>query len=257
MPGYFDRDQIEGLAGPFNEWPLLLCPVCHRASLEPSVDNFESHKSIASRDDLDWEPLWIWGFFHGVLACPRTPCGNKHTVVGKWTVDYDPGSDEGGYTEYYSVNYILPALPLMNYPDGVPDRIRDPIAAASLVLLSDASAAANRIRVAIEALLDCQRVRKYPVGSRSTPLTTHARIEKFETKNPDAAAQLMAMKWIGNIGSHEREVLPLSLVLDGIEHFARAIELIYDPREEALRRRAALINQLRGRRLRTKSRVRW
>lgn len=255
MRRYFDRAQIESLAGPFYEWPSLLCPACNHASLEPSVDNFDNLETAALVGTTDYDPLWIGGFFHGVLACPRTPCGNKHAMAGRWNLDYDPTSDDGDeYTEFYSINYILPALPLMEYPDDVPDKVRDPIAAASLVLLSDPSAAANRIRVAIDALLDCQRVRKHPTGSRSTLLTTHARIEEFGAKNHDAASQLMAMKWIGNIGSHEPEILPLSLVLDGIEHFARALEIIYDTHEEALRRRANMINQ-QGRRLRAVSRT--
>lgn len=48
---------------------------------------------------------------------------------------------------------------------------------------------------------------------------------------------------LGNIGSHEHKPLPLSLVLDGIGHSDRTLELIYDPREKVLDRRAAMINQ--------------
>jgi hypothetical protein len=43
--------------------------------------------------------------------------------------------------------------------------------------------------------------------------------------------------------------LPLNMVLDGIELFAGALELIYDRRKLELARRAAQINK-RGRRLR-------
>jgi Domain of unknown function (DUF4145) len=254
MRRYFDRGQAEDLSGPFSEWPLLLCPACRGASLEPSVNTLYDRESTAALEGADWDPLSLGGIFHGDLACPRSPCGNKYVVAGTWGVDYDGESSEGHYAEFFSVSYILPALPLMEYPDAVPDKIRDPISAASLVLLSDASAAANRIRSAIEALLDCQRVRKHHAGNRSARLTTHARIKEFEARNPDAAAQLMAVKWIGNAGSHEREALPLSLVLDGMEHFARALELIYDPHEEKLRRRAALINQ-QGRKLRMSRRA--
>lgn len=64
----------------------------------------------------------------------------------------------------------------------------------------------------------------------------------------------MAMKWIGNVGSHEGEPLPLKWVLDGLELFARAIELIYDPREAELERLATEINR-RGRRLRATTRL--
>jgi uncharacterized protein YbaR (Trm112 family) len=253
MQRYFDRSHLEALAGPFSLLPLLLCPVCRRASLELTHESFEDLESLAARDNEYWEPLWVHGFFYGFLACSRTPCGNKYAVAGRWKVDYKdvPTEDDLEYTEYFSVTYILPAFPLMEYPDGVPAQVREAIAGASQVLLSDASAAANRIRSAIEILLDSQRVRRFQPGSRTKRLTTHDRIEKFEATNPEAAKHLMAMKWIGNIGSHEREILPLPMVLDGMEHFARALELIYDRDEKALERRAALINR-QGSRLRPK-----
>jgi Domain of unknown function (DUF4145) len=256
MQRYFDRSQLEALAGPFRELPILLCPVCRRASLElapEAFEKFESLESLASRDNEYWDPTWVHGYFHGNLDCPRTPCGNKYSVAGRWKTEsyFDPAIDDQDivYEDCLSVTYILPAFPLMEYPDGVPDQVQEAITGASQVLLSDASAAANRIRSAIEVLLDSQRVPKLVSGSRSKHLDTHGRIEKFRAKKPDAAKHLMAMKVIGNVGSHEREILPLSVVLDGMEHFARALELIYDRNEAALERRAALISS-QGRRFR-------
>lgn len=244
MRRYFDRSQLEALAGPFIELPILLCPVCRRASLELKRETFESLDSIASRDEDYEEPPN--GFFHGSLSCPRTPCGNRYAIAGRWRMDQTDKSDDDDdvvYCESLSVTYILPAFPLMEYPDGVPDEVREAIAGASQVLLSDASAAANRIRSAIEVLLDSQRVHKFVQGSRSKRLTTHQRIEDFKSRRPDVANHLMAMKWIGNLGSHEREILPLPTVLDGMEHFARALELLYDRNERELERRAAFINR--------------
>jgi hypothetical protein len=250
MRRYFDRSQIEHLAGPFCEWPALICPECERSSLEPTVNTFLSRESKIVRDDEFGEPTSSDGYFHGALNCPRSPCGNSYVVAGRWKVDYVEGVRETPgdelYTDYYWLNYVMPSLPLMDYPGDVPEEVREPISSASLVLLSDASAAANRIRSAIEVLLDYQRIRKFRQGSRSDRLRTHARIKEFEGKNPDAAAHLMAMKWIGNIGSHERNPLPLAWVLDGLEHFARALELIYDPHEKELERRAAAINRKGG-----------
>lgn len=253
MRRYFDRVLTESLAGPFVDWPTILCPACHGASLESDITKIESMESVATKDDPDWDPTWIQGFFHGVISCPRSPCGNKCVVAGHWEVDYigtsDADDDGVEFVECCYVTYIFPPLGLMEYPADVPDKIRDPVTAAELVLLSDASAAANRIRSAIEALLDSQGVRKFPRNNRSRRLTTHDRIQEFQLKNSPAASLLMAVKWIGNAGSHERDVLPLESVLDGFELFARAIELIYDPHVKTLERRAAIINQ-QGRNLR-------
>jgi hypothetical protein len=250
---YFERSPVEELCGPFSEWPLILCSACHGASIESDIERFESRESAAGRDDPDWEPAWQHGLFHGTLSCPRTPCGNRHVVAGQWQLENDGpqcelpnAADDAELIHCYSVNYIFPPLPFMNYPPSVPDKVRDPILSASLVLLSDASAAANRIRASVEVLLDCQGVRKFREGSRSKRLSTHARIEIFARRHPEAASQLMAVKWIGNAGSHERESLPIATVLDGLEHFALAIEMIYDSEYRDLVRRAALINRRGG-----------
>jgi hypothetical protein len=241
MLSYFDRRSVEELSGPFVKWPPLLCPVCNRASLEPKIVPVANDSDLYSADEYSM----IEGLFHGILACPRTPCGKTYVVVGGWDAELTTltESEEGIPDRNYYVSYVYPAFPLMTFTEDVPDTVRDLVAAASLVLLSDPSAAANRIRSAIEAVLDNRGIRKFASRSRSNRLTTHQRIKEFEAKNSRAADQLMAMKWIGNIGSHERTPISLSTVLDGIEHFARALELIYDPRERTLDRRAALINQ--------------
>jgi hypothetical protein len=253
MRRYFDKTQLEALAGPFSEFPVLLCPVCRRISLELTYESFESLESKAGHDDESWDPTWDHGYFYGSISCPRTPCGNKYAITGRWRTDFEGISDsapgmpgEAEFVSYLSVTYILPAFPLMDYPDGVPDKVREAVAGAAQVVLSDASAAANRLRTAIEVLLDAKQVRQFKTGSRSDRLTTHARIELFgrtNSSNASAAQHLMAMKVIGNVGSHEREILPLSEVLTGMEHFARALELIYDRGEKDLERRAALISK--------------
>jgi Domain of unknown function (DUF4145) len=250
MQRYFDKTQLEALAGPFSEFPVLLCPVCRRISLELAYESFESPESRAGHDDENWDPTWDHGYFYGSLTCPRTPCSNKYAIAGRWRTDYavisngmSGSSDGADFVNYLSVTYILPAFPLMDYPDDVPDKVREAVAGAAQVVLSDASAAANRLRTAIEVLLDAKQVRQFKTGSRSERLNTHTRIELFGRTDASAAQHLMAMKVIGNVGSHEREILPLSEVLAGMEHFARALEIIYDRKEKDLERRAALISK--------------
>jgi Domain of unknown function (DUF4145) len=245
MPRNFDRKPIEELSGPFVEAPLLMCPICSRASMELDLIPVNSPQLRTFDENSEDDSVFLDGLFHGVLSCPRTPCANNYVVGGRWVDEEAVDSEDAQLppNPNYYVSYIYPALPLIDFTENVPDTVRDLVAAASLVLLSDPSAAANRIRSAIEAVLDDQGIQRFQSRNRTNRLTTDARIKKFAERNPRAAEQLMAVKWIGNIGSHERTPLGLSLVLDGIEHFDRALELIYDPREKALARRAAMINQ--------------
>jgi hypothetical protein len=250
------REQFELLAGPFREWPDLPCLICHRGALEAHIADFESKSSADHRVGAETQEGPQRGYFHGELACSRPACGNKYVVAGEWTRGSDnPDEEQDDFNTYdpegfgLTVRHVLPPLPLIALPGTTPAKVCGLVEFASSALLSDPSAASTKIRAAIEALLDEQRVRKTSSSSRSVRLTAHKRIELFESKNDAAATQLMAMKWVGNAGSHEGELLPLSWVLDGIECFARAIELIYDSREIELARRAAGINR-RGKHLR-------
>jgi hypothetical protein len=222
--------------------------------LEPAITEIESLASVIGREG-EVSGAWEFGFFHGTLSCPRTPCGNIYVVAGEWSKRTDvvesESLDDDPNLAGLEVRHILPPLPLIDFPYGAPDSVCNLVDSASAVLLSDPSAAATRIRSAIECLLDEQRIRKTSPNNRSKRLSTHDRIILFRTVNRAAADFLMAMKWIGNVGAHESTPLPLSVVLDGIELFARAIELIYDRQGRALERLAADINR-RGGRLRAR-----
>lgn len=248
------RKPFESLIGPFQEWPALLCPSCELAALETAIDEIESLESMTSREGEPLEAGWQSGVFHGTLSCPRTPCRNVYVVAGEWSRRADVTAeslDDDPNLAGLEVRHILPALPLMDLPDNVPANVRSLVNSASAVLLSDPSAAATRIRSAIESLLDEQRIRKTSPANRSKRLSLHDRILLFRNVNPAAADFLMAMKWIGNVGTHEPSPLPLNAALDGMELFARAIELIYDREGQALERRAAIINR-RGGKLRSR-----
>jgi Domain of unknown function (DUF4145) len=254
------REQFEFLAGPFREWTDLPCLICHRGALEPTISEFESKVSIDARAGAEILGGPMSGFFHGELTCSRVQCGNNYVVAGEWTRGSESPDEDIAEVESYdprlygfTVRHVLPPLPLIALPDKTPIEVQVLVESASSVLLSDPSVASGRIRTAIEALLDAQGVRKMQRNSRTHRLTTHDRIQLFESKNKIAADRLMAVKWIGNVGVHDRDPLPLEFVLDGIELFARAIEIIYDPRDSDLDRLAMEINRKKGRNLRPRS----
>ena len=253
MPDYVERSNFIELAGPFEQWPELQCPRCRRSVLEPDVQSFENVSSIEARlGDEVWDG-WTEGYFYGTLSCARTPCGNKYVVAGDWRSRSRDLPDQDDFLDDphlagFSVRHILPPLPVIPFPDKTPEDVRSLVQSASSVLLSDTSAAANRMRSAVECLLDARKVRRLPPGKRGAKyrLNTDRRIKEFATENNKVAELLMAIKWIGNAGSHESRPLSLSVVLDGIELFAHAIHLLYDDTGAALHRRAARINRRRG-----------
>lgn len=74
-------------------------------------------------------------------------------------------------------------------------------------------------------------------------MTVHGRIELFRKaspKNRDVADALLAVKWIGNDGSHGAE-LTLLEVLDGADVLGLAVRSLYDQTDAAILEKAKAI----------------
>ncbi|MFC4501088.1 MULTISPECIES: DUF4145 domain-containing protein [Streptomyces] len=164
--------------------------------------------------------------------------------------DFD---DHGNYDDYYEHLYpkfFMPALPLVEIPNACPEPVQDRIGAASKILWVDPSSAANRLRSATEALMDDQGIpRKYADRhGKIRDATLDRRIEAFKKAKQeyaDAADLLLAVKWIGNVGSHE-DRLQIPDVLDGVEMLDFTLELIYDDRRDEIKKKAAAITARKG-----------
>lgn len=240
-----------------SEWPALPCGACEKGHLAPrTIVTVEGAQSARLRDHEGWEPEWISGSFHGELVCGIANCEEPAVVLGEMKVDavvLPGGHWYGDFDTYLKVRAVSPPLPLMKYPSGTPEAVQDRVAGASQVLWAQPSAAANRLRSAVEELLTAKKVRKTAsvpkkgsAGGRKTRrLTSHERIALLRADHPVAADALEAVKWIGNEGSHE-ETLTVDDVLQGIQLLERAIELLYDTTDAELRRLAERINKRRG-----------
>lgn len=194
----------------------------------------------------------IYGGFHCILRCGNNAC-DLVRVVGKESLvaDFDEhGMWNGEYCERFEPNLFLPALPLVESRAACPPPVQERADAAAKLIWLDASSAANRLRSAIEALLDDQGIPKRGVSSAGKPFDVklHARIENLTKAKPvyaDATDLLLAVKWIGNVGSHD-DSLKTTDVLDGAEILDYTLELIYDDGRDALKKKAAEIAARKG-----------
>lgn len=251
---------LRRLAGEFDEvegWPDVPCPACVTGTLAPKADDSivveESLLSRKLKDHDDHGPDWISGYFHGALECRLPSCGETVVVAGEYRVVQD-----GGYKFYegnmwghaYKVKCFVPALSLIREDDHFPQPVMQLVVAASAVLWMDPSSAANRIRAAIEELLNLQGVPRFFITKKRERRrrTANERIELLKARKPkfaEVADLLMAVKWIGNDGSHGSE-LTVSDVLDGVELLNHALELVYDTSVADLKRKALEINKRKG-----------
>lgn len=235
-------------------WPSIPCPACKTGDLtydEDSIAEVNTAESDRVRDDPNWDPEWLWGYFHGVLRCSRPSCREKVVVVGEYEVDMVSDSDSstyGNYGAHYRVKYTIPALPIVTLPASTPQDVRARIDEAAQVIWTDPSAAASRLRLAIEELLDRQRIKVTTINKnhKRVKLQTHDRIVLLRSKNPRASEILEAVKWIGNQGSHNSRPLTVGEVLDGADLLAHALMILYDTTDREIARKVRAINKAKG-----------
>lgn len=230
-----------------SEWPDALCPACEIGALR--ADTAAEHEGTASsnaRTHEEWDPEWISGLFTCVLRCQRSTCQEIVAAMGRWKVreEYEAyGPPE--YEKFYLLEMTTPPLPIIRIPASCPSPVRESVHRAARVVWVDPGAAASRLRVAIELLLDAKgiprRTRATSGGSLSQ-LTLHSRIGRLAPSLENVGELLEAVKWIGNQGSHE-DSLSVADVLTGAELLEHALSLLYDTQPADLRRRAAKINR--------------
>jgi hypothetical protein len=165
--------------------------------------------------------------------------------------DYDEwGKWYGDYRERLNPELFSPPLPLIESRDACPKKVGQRIDTAAKVIWLDPSSSANRLRSAAEALMDDQGIPRKGIDKKGKIYNTtlHERINKWKIAKPeyaDPADLLLAVKWIGNVGSHD-DRLRLTDVLDGVEILDHLIASVYDTTTDEIKKRAAEITARKG-----------
>lgn len=133
--------------------------------------------------------------------------------------------------------HFEPAILLIQIPSACPPVVREHIADACSLFWQAPGAAGNRIRIAIEELMNSLGV--------AAASNLHSRIQAYGATNSDVGEKLLAIKWLGNYGSHGDE-LDANDVLDAFELLEYAIEEIYEGKSARLKKLASLINAKKG-----------
>ena len=227
------------------DFPGAPCPACGRGTL--TVSEPVTHETAASKKaqgHFAWDPEWVSGYFTTELRCARSQCREVVIATGKMRVRSLGAAPPDDYVQEFRLRFTDPALPMIKVPPGSPEDVASRVAEAGLLIWADPSAAANRLRLATEQILDQQGVPRYPdtTKGKDVPLKTHNRIDLFRKDNPEVAAILEAVKWIGNQGSHE-DVLTQRDVLEGASFLEHALKALYDTSADEIARRVRAINE--------------
>lgn len=190
------------------ELTAMPCPNCKSHSLDKNSNSIKVVEAIESKKDQMKHPEYsnpfdYYGYFVATFKCHN--CDETVTMSGKTRCDYcETATINNQEIEYkYYPMYIIPAPEMFEIPVKVPYKVRNEVLKAFQLFWADYSAAGNRIRIAIERLLDAYKIPQFPRKGKRRKINLHNRINKFGIKHPNSAKKLLAIKWIANEASHE------------------------------------------------------
>lgn len=205
---------------------LWCCPNCNQASLK--VDEIFFLNQIGNKGGAistsakycSSENPTRYGFY-GTLKCSISNCNRKVAMSGE-ALDLDapvniiPASIPGqsdvvlySYLKEFYPKYFTPSLKIINVPGLVPANVKLAIEESFRLFFLDCSSCANKLRTAVELLLTSFKVKRFTVSNgKRKSINLHSRLDIFKNSShrfSKYADNLLAIKWIGNKGSHSSD----------------------------------------------------
>lgn len=250
------------------DWP---CPGCGAATLTMVKDSFHTivdRRTVEGREDESWEHEFTTGRFVCLLECSKPNCHESCAVAGNH--DVTQAHDQFGGRLYATAKpkSIIPPPPMILIPGMCPDDVRDEVVAAFSLFWNDYAASLNRVRNALELLLNNLGAKRgimttktpkpgsLPPAAGAAPpkkklfsLTLHQRIERLAKDKPkliEICDRMMAVKHLGNAGSHPGTMVTIDDVFDGFDILERVLQDMYSEHPGELARAVQQINKRGG-----------
>jgi len=136
-------------------------------------------------------------------------------------------------------------------PEKCPDPVRAEVVAALSLFRIDLAARLNRIRNALELVLNDLRVPNSMMSNKNKKvrLSLHQRIERLKAKRPklpDICERMMAVKHLVNAGSHPGVKVKQDDVFDCFDILERVLQHMYSDHSGELARAVRQINKRKG-----------
>lgn len=182
------------------EWP---CPTCGQKTLRILEDSFVCKETASTTKMLsdEWFDLeYVSSIFSCMSQCIRQECNEVVACSGRSGLEPDWDDHNGiQYKPWYEPLSFIPGLKLFTLPEKCPVKISAPLETSFTLSKLCPGAAANLIRISIEELLTAIDVPNKK-GDR-----LHNRIKAIPDNYSRFQDLLMAIKFLGNAGSHSYE----------------------------------------------------
>ncbi|MCU7933231.1 MAG: DUF4145 domain-containing protein [Candidatus Thiodiazotropha sp. (ex Codakia rugifera)] len=235
--------------------PDWICPTCCNGVLRIMDNTFHFEERTLSKDAHSheaWEPEWIEYVYSCLLRCSNDACGEIVANNGIGSVDWYSGYDNNEtpvqeWDEIFSPRYFEPHLIIFKYPDETPPEIASEIDQSFSLFFSNPASASNHLRISLEHLLTFLKVKRQGTkkGKRFF-LSLHRRINLIPIKFEGLKCMLLAVKWLGNAGSHAKKEITNDDVLDAYEIMDAVLREIFDNKSKKAKALAKKINKKKG-----------
>ncbi|GAA3785277.1 DUF4145 domain-containing protein [Corallibacter vietnamensis] len=232
------------------------CPNCGNNTLQLVSEDFKSEETVPSKDyrakNDDWEIEWISLTFNGRLKCKTCSENVFFTGIGNpehsGYYDYELDDYHEEYTNTFTPTFFQPTINIFNIPKKCPDTVKEQIWDSFKLFWCDLSSCANKIRIALEVLLNEEKVKRFEVVSgKRKPISLHRRIQSYS--NIEVRDLFLAIKWIGNTGSHTGEVETIDII-ETYKLLEYSLKKLYTNEEEEIKKITKEINKRKGTRKR-------
>lgn len=238
-----------------NSTPGWQCPTCNEGLLRIKKGTFfseELSESKKAHGHEAWDPDWIEYIYSCLLQCTNDKCKEVVASSGTGMVYYDVVEDEQGYPEqvwgdYFKPKHFQPHLKLIPIPEDAPAEVANALNESFKLFFCSPSAASNHVRASVEAILTDLKVKRYETtkGKRRI-ISLHRRISLLQGKHKDLYDLFLAVKWLGNAGSHIGQELTADDVMDAYEIMEHILDEVYENKTAKVKAIAKKVNKRKG-----------
>ena len=219
-----------------NDLPAWRCPACLNETLEIVPDSFktaETSETATCRDKFWFDEEMAKGVFSCLLRCSRQAC-REHVALSGQVISLEEFNDEmteRWYQSGYRPMHFYPPLPLFLPPEKCPAEIFDMLTEISALIPAHPASAVNIMRTVLEMILDIIWVPRENAElnkkGEKIRLTTHQRICDYSAMLEPKNDAFMALKWLGNHGSHGGSKVTRSAIVDACVVIGDLIEFVF------------------------------
>jgi hypothetical protein len=235
--------------------PRWICPTCGKGTLRIRNNSFkavETSGSVKAHVQQDWDPQWIEYVYSCLLTCANVTCRDIVANSGEGFVEVDFDYNSNGepvqnYFDFFRPKYFHPHLKLFSLPAGTPKDVVKEIYQSFELFFCNPPSASNHIRIALENLLTYMKVKRYETkNGKKMFLSLHKRIDLIPAKYQNLKDFCLAIKWLGNAGSHSDKEITADDVMDAYEIMDEMLRELLYKKQDHIKKLVKTINKKKG-----------